>query len=70
MTNGLAHHYQLGETTVNDRGVRSNVYFFIHFSMKFPLGNILVPDGTPHSAASHLGLCCLHMSRKKDASRI
>ena len=29
--------------------------------------NRIAPDGTPRSAASHLGLCCLPMSHKKDA---
>ena len=28
---------------------------------------IIAPDGTPRSAASHLGLCCLPMSHKRDA---
>ena len=26
--------------------------------------NRIAPDGTPRSAASHLGLCCLPMSHK------
>ena len=29
--------------------------------------NRIAPDGTPHSAASHLGLFCLPMSHKLDA---
>ena len=35
--------------------------------MKFLCANRIAPDGTPHSAASHLGLYCLHMPHKKDA---
>ena len=45
-------------------------YFLSHFSMKFLCANRIVPDGTPRSAASHLGLCCLPMSHKKDARLI
>ena len=33
--------------------------------MKFLQANRIAPDGTPHSAASHLGLYCLPMSHKK-----
>ena len=29
--------------------------------------NRIAPDATPGSAASHLGLCCLPMSHKRDA---
>ena len=32
--------------------------------------NRIAPDVTPRSAASHLGLCCLPMSHKKDARLI
>ena len=35
--------------------------------MKFLCANRIAPDGTPRSAASHLGLCCLPISHKKDA---
>ena len=50
------------------RGVRSDFYFFIpFFPMKFLCVNRIAPDGTLRSAASHLGLCCLPMSHKKDA---
>ena len=35
--------------------------------MKILLANRIAPDGTPHTAASHLGLFCLHMYHKKDA---
>ena len=30
----------------------------------------VAPDRTPRSAASHLGLCCLPMSHKRDARLI
>ena len=40
--------------------------FLSHFSMKFLLANSIDPDGTTRSAASHLGLCCLPMSFKRD----
>ena len=53
------------------RGVRSDFFYFLsHFSMKFLFANKIAPDGTPHSAVSHLGLCCLPMSHKKDARLI
>ena len=42
-------------------------YFLSHFSMKFLCANRIAPDGTPRSAASHLGLFCLPMSHKRDA---
>ena len=40
--------------------------FLSYFSMKFLCANRIAPDGTPRSAASHLGLCRLPMSHKKD----
>ena len=52
------------------RGVRSDFYFLSHFSMKFLCANRIAPDGTPRSAASHLGLFCLPMSHKKEARLI
>ena len=67
MTNGFSHHYHLGESTFMFRGVRSDLEFLFHFSMKFLLANRIAPGGTPHSAASHLGLFCLPVSHKKDA---
>ena len=52
-------------------GVFFVVFFFFiflsHFSMKFLCANSIAPDGTPRSAASRLGLCCLPMSHKRDA---
>ena len=41
--------------------------FLPQFSMKFLLANRIAPDVTPRSVASHLGLCCLPMSHKRDA---
>ena len=67
LTNGFSHHYQLDESTFIFRGVRSDFYFLSHFSMKFLCANRIAPDGTPQNAASHLGLCCLPMSHKRDA---
>ena len=69
-TNGFSHHYHLGESTFMSRGLRSNFQFSAHFSMKFLLANRIAPDGTPRSAASHLGLYCLPMSHEKDARLI
>ena len=71
MMNGFSHHYQLEESTFIFRGVRSDFYFLSHFSMKFVCANKIAPDGTPpHFAASHLGLCCLPLSHKKDTRLI
>ena len=47
--------------------IRSDFYFFYHFSMKILKANRIAPDGTPRSEASHLGLFCLPMSHKRDA---
>ena len=52
------------------RGVRSDFYFLSRISMKFLCANRIAPDGTPRSAASHLGLFCLPMSHKRDARLI
>ena len=67
LTNGFSHHYHLDESIFTFRGVRSDFYFLSHFSMKFLCANRIAPDGTPRSAASHLGLFCLPMSHKRDA---
>ena len=64
LMNGFSHHYQLGESTFF---CRSDFYFLSHFPIKFLCANRIAPDGMPRSAASHLGLCCLPMSHKKDA---
>ena len=66
LTDGFSHHYQLGESTFF-RGVRSDFLYLSHFSITFLQANRIAPDGTPRSAASHLGLCCLPMSHKRDA---
>ena len=44
--------------------------FSSHFSMKFLCADRIGPDGMPRSAASHLELCCLPMSHKKDTRLI
>ena len=44
--------------------------FLLHVSLKFFSANRIAPDGTPHSAASHLGLFYLPRSHKKDARLI
>ena len=67
LTNGFSHHYHLDESTFIFRGVRSDFYFIYYFSMNFLCANRISPDGTPRSAASHLGLFCLLMSHKRDA---
>ena len=66
-TNGFSHHYHLDESIFIFRGVQCDFYFLSHFSMKIHCANRIVPDGTPRSAASHLGLFCLLMSHKRDA---
>ena len=56
--NGLSHPYKFNESTFIFRDVRSN--FSLHFSMEFLWADRIAPDGTPHFAASQLGLfCCL-----------
>ena len=71
LTNGFSHHYQLGESTfiLGALGVIFFFFFFFlsHFSRKLLLANRKAPDGTPRSAASHLGLFCLPMSHKRDS---
>ena len=67
LTNGFSHHYQLDESTFIFRGVRSDFQFLSQFLMKFLQANRIAPDGTPRSAASHLGLFWLPMSHKRDA---
>ena len=47
------------------------IFIFVsHFSMKFLFANKIDPDGTPRSAALHLGLYCLPMSHKRGARLI
>ena len=62
---GFSHHCHLGVSTLILRGIRSEFQFL--FSTKFFLANRIAPDGTPRSAASHMGLYCLPMSYKKDS---
>ena len=63
LTNGFPHHYQLGESTffLWVLGVFF-IYFFISlFDEISPCKQDsprIAPDGTPRSAASHLGLYC------------
>ena len=61
LTNGLAHHYQLGESVVILRDIRSDFNFLFHFSMKVLNANSIAPDGMPCSVAPHHGLQCLPM---------
>ena len=70
MTNGLAHHYHLGESTVILEALGVIFIFLLNVSLKFFSANRIAPDGTPHSAASHLGLFYLPRSHKKDARLI
>ena len=66
LTNGFSIHFRLGEITFIFE-LLGVIFFLSHFSMKFPCANRIAPDGTPRSAASHLGLCCLPLSHRKDA---
>ena len=68
LTNGFSHHYHLGESTfiLGASGKISKFYSIFRKKKKNLIVNI-APDGTPRSAASHLGLCCLPISHKKDA---
>ena len=51
---------------INRGRFRCDFKILSHFSMKFLCANRIAPDGTPRSAASHLGLFCLPMSHKRD----
>ena len=55
----------LGKFTVILGAPGGTVNFIPLFDKKIKSNNI-DPDGTPLSAASHQGLCCLRMSHKKD----
>ena len=66
MTNGLAHYYQLGDLTVILGALEVIFKSCIPFLVKCQT-NRIVPDGTPRSAASHLGLYCLPIAHKKVA---
>ena len=67
LTNGFSYYCHLGESTFIFRGIKSDFKFSSNFLMKILLANRIAPDGAPRSAASHLGLFCLHMSNKRDA---
>ena len=67
VTDGFSYPYEMDESTSIFRGIGSNFSFSFHFSMKIISANRIAPNGTPRSAASHLGLFCLPMSHKKDA---
>ena len=68
MMDGLSHRYHLGESTFISGDARSDFRFLFTCSMHFFQANRIAPDGMPRFAASHLGLFCLPMSHKKDAS--
>ena len=70
MTNGHSYCYHLDEPVFIFRGIRSNVSFLFHFSMKIMSAKSIAQDGTWRLAASHLGLFCLPMSHKKDTRLI
>ena len=67
VTNAHSYPYHLDESTFIFRGIRSSFSFLFHFSMNLFAANRIAPEGTPHFAASHLGLFYLPMSNKKDA---
>ena len=67
LTNGFSHHNHLGESTLINRGFGCDFKILFNVLMKFLKANRIAPDGTPRSAASHLGLYCLPMSHIKDA---
>ena len=52
LTNGFSHHYQLGGSTFIFRGIRSELYFLSHLTMKFLCANRIAPDGTPQNVTS------------------
>ena len=54
VTDGLARHYHLGESTFILRGITSN--FILYHFMEIIKANKIAPDGTLCSVASHLGL--------------
>ena len=71
VTNGFSHSCHLDEFTFNLRGIRNDFIFISVFDEYCVFkANRIAPDGTPHFAASHLGLFCLPMSHKMDARLI
>ena len=61
LTNGFSHHYHLGESIVIFRDVWSDFKVLFNFSMKILKANRIAPDRMQRSAASQLGLFCLHV---------
>ena len=59
-----SHPYQLDESTFIFRGIRSDLSYLFHFSMKFLLANRKAQDWTPSFAASPFWLFCLPVSQK------
>ena len=66
----VANPYHLDEPTFIFRGNGNYILFLFLFSMKFTSANKIAQDGTPRSAASHLGQLCLPISHIKDARLI
>ena len=62
---GLSHPYQLDESTVIYRGIRSDISFLFHFAMKFMSATRIAQDWSPRFAVSLLGVFCLSMSNEK-----
>ena len=69
VTNGINHRYHLGESTfiLGELGV---ILIFFSHSLTFSIIRFSKQTIYPRCAASHLVLCCLPMSHKKDASVI
>ena len=67
---GPVHPYQLDESIPNFKRVCCTFSFLFYFEYIFLLANSEDPDQMPRSAASDLGLHCLHISQKWDARLI
>ena len=67
LMNGFIPRYHLGESILIFRVFRCDFKISLYISIIFLYENRIAPDGTPRSAASHLGLFCLPMSHKRDA---
>ena len=70
LPNGLFHPYILDKSISSFRGIWSTFSSLFHFLLKILYANSADPDQTPRSAASDLGLHCLHRSQKGDARLI
>ena len=55
MKNGISHRYHLDECTFFIGASGVIFFIFISFFDEIPVANRIAPDGTPPSAASHLG---------------